>query len=291
MFLLNKNLVLILIAIVMFSASCSQQDPISRFTGQIQNEDGVPLSHVQYQIYRNGEPVSYKVSVDDIGSNGESDDSGNFEITFPEEDFFTDSVDMRIVFTKENYHHNTLGLVWGAHLDRIVTMQRYNEPYSRDFYDRFQGSSVILREDSMFFLIDDKVAHVQLIPTFMELGKEYTFNDKGGQELKIARVNYTDMAFEITYGGHTTVGTASLNPQFHIGAEEIGPNTEDSYWAEKYYVDGQPNCLYYIAIGSEADNGMASQCNCEFYAYISLLNDCDTDKLIESTELLKWGSK
>lgn len=158
-----------------------------------------------------------------------------------------------------------------------------DQNYYQEFFDNFKNSEILLRSDSLLIPVNDTF-EVVLLPTQLTLNKQYTFVDKEGtQNIKIKRTNYTDIEFEINYKEQLTTGKASISPYFYLGAESIG-TSEGEFWVSQYFVtELSTDCLYIIGIGNQ---DIAEEHPTNLYAYLYFENNCTTDKISKTSELL-----
>jgi len=153
--------------------------------------------------------------------------------------------------------------------------------YSENFKLTLQRSGIELKADSLIF---PKSAGIEpiLIPTILELNKNYLFLSESGLEIKIRRTNFTDLEFELKDKEIIEKGTASLRPTFYLGAESDG-TSEGEFWVYDYEIIDS-NCIYTIRIGNQE---LTDEEPRELYLFINLNLDCDTKTLKDTNGIWK----
>jgi len=158
--------------------------------------------------------------------------------------------------------------------------------YSNDFYETITNSGIELRNDSLIFPIESGIEEPILIPTFLTLENEYDFLSENGLKLKLKRINFTDIEYNLQGEELIESGIASLRPTFYLGAESVG-TSEGEFWVTDYVVENSKN-INTIKIGNE---GLTDEFVREVYIYVIPNSDCKYRKLIEIEELWKLKKK
>ena len=154
--------------------------------------------------------------------------------------------------------------------------------YSKKFYETITNSDIELRHDSLLFPVESGIEEPILIPTILNLEKEYTFLSKNGLELILKRINFTDIEFKLNSNGNIESGLGSLRPTFYLGTESI-ETSEGEFWVNDYDVEDSKT-IRTIKIGNE---GLSDEIVEDIYLYIITKPNCDIEKLVEINELWK----
>lgn len=155
--------------------------------------------------------------------------------------------------------------------------------YSENFYRTVTGNGIELRGDTLIIRTQENKEPV-LIPTILTLNKEYVFISNNGLQLRLKRVNLTDIEYKIIDDTLLENGLASLRPLFYLGAETVGTG-EGEFWITDYDID---NSEYLQTVGIGTQN-LENETQSEVYAFVFPKRGSGNIRLIEAEGL--WELK
>lgn len=131
---------------------------------------------------------------------------------------------------------------WGIDVKKIT---EYDFAFIR-YWEYLDPLSVIISKDSI--VVNNNKEYPVMIPTGLPLNQDVIYEtkrDKINYTLKVKRVNYTNVEFEIIGKRKKKIvlerkGTAVLVPSFHLGAAGVYEKSEEEvYRMDKYMISSK----------------------------------------------------